>query len=175
MTEIADPYTAPEGTLPLVAGVLSQLHFVHRDMVGLVRELPPEALAWSPGPEMSTLAGLVRHTIYCEKYCMLAAGGLDYNFDAETDRQMLAATDDAPALVADIVEADMVAKRALPVLTVEDLGKTLKVWGGESTESAGGLIADALNHTAMHWGHMQMTRQLWQQRHPAFTDGYTRW
>lgn len=175
VTEIAHPYHAPEGTLPLLAGVLAQLHFVHRDMLAMVRELPPDALVWKPGPEMSTLAGITRHTLYCEKYALLAAGGLDYNYDSETDRQMLDATDDAPALVAHIAEADMVAKRALPTLTVEGLGARLPVWGGTEEETAGALIADALNHTAMHWGHMQMTRQLWQQAHPEFTDSYTRW
>lgn len=175
MTEIAHPYTPPEGTLPLLAGVLAQLHFVHRDMVGMVRELPPEALAWTPGPEMSTLSGIVRHTMYCEKYCMLAAGGLDYTYDSDTDRQTLAATDDAPALVAAIVEADLIAKRALPALTVGEMHKGIAAWGGTDEVSAGALIADALNHTAMHWGHMQMTRQLWQQQHPEFTDDYKRW
>jgi len=27
----------------------------------------------------------------------------------------------------------------------------------------------------MHWGHMQMTRQLWEAAHPEFTSAYTRW
>ena len=35
--------------------------------------------------------------------------------------------------------------------------------------------ADTLNHSAMHWGHMQMTRQLWTQQHPEFVGTYIPW
>ena len=48
--------------------------------------------------------------------------------------------------------------------------------GARTTLSSGGeLIAKAATHTTMHWGHMQMTRQLWEQAHPEFVGSYAPW
>lgn len=172
---IAHPYTPPEDTLPLLAGVLSAMHFAHYNMVQLVADLPPDALTWQPGPDMGTLAGIVRHTLYCERYAFLAATGADRSYDEATSRGLWQATDDADALVRQITEADAEMKAALPSLTVADLGTRIVAWGGPGQEMAGVLIADVATHSAMHWGHMQMTRQLWEAAHPEFAGTYTRW
>ena len=172
---IAHPYAPPDDTLPLLAGILAAMHFAHHNMVQLVADLPPDALVWKPGADMGTLAGIVRHTLYCERYAFLAATGIDRSYDETTNQEQWQATDDAAALVRLIAETDAEMKAALPSLTVADLGTRIVAWGGPGEEMAGALIADVTTHTAMHWGHMQMTRQLWEAAHPEFTGTYTRW
>jgi len=175
MAAIAHPYTPPEGTLPLLAGILAAMHHTHRDMLALVADLPPDALTWKPGAAMGSLVGIARHTLYCERYVFVAASGADFQYDEATNAEQWDATDDANALARHIVGVDEEMKAALPSLTVPDLGARLVVWGGPGESSVGELIADVANHSAMHWGHMQMTRQLWEAAHPEFTSAYTRW
>jgi len=66
-------------------------------------------------------------------------------------------------------------KRILPEMTVERMNARFTAWGQGSMESGGGLIAEAATHTTMHWGHMQITRQLWEQAHPEFVGTYRHW
>jgi uncharacterized damage-inducible protein DinB len=172
---VAERYVPPEGTLPLLAGVLYALDFAHADMMAIVRDLPSEALVWQPGAAMGTLSGIVRHTLYCEEYAFRAAAGEDARYDREANAAQWEARDDAPTLVAAIAACDALAKRLLPPLTVDAMAREMEVWGGPQIETAGTLIADALAHTTMHWGHMQMTRQQWTQTHPEFTDTYEPW
>lgn len=172
---MAESYAPPAGTLPLLAGILAALDFTHRNMIAIVADLPPDALAWKPGPDMGSLAGIVRHTVYCENYALRAATGENAHYDEATNARQWDATDDAATLQTAIGACDTLMKTALPALTVERMGRPLTVWGGPHESSAGELIADAANHTAMHWGQMQMTRQLWEQAHPDFSGDYTRW
>lgn len=173
---IAEPYTVPEGTLPLLGGILNMMHFAHRNMCAIVEDLPPEALAWKPGPAMSSLAGIVAHTMYCESYAYQRAAGEDVQWDeAVMNTQAWESDDSADGAIARIAEGDAVMKRILPVMTVAGMGGRFTAWGQETTQSGGDLIAVAAAHTAMHWGHMQMTRQLWEQAHPEFVGTYTRW
>ncbi len=174
MTAIMHPYTTPNGTLPLLTGVLEALHFMHRDMVSIVQDLPPDALHWKPGADMGTLAGIVQHTLYCETYALRRATGEAVEYDPAADKGAWDVTTDADTLVAAIVNADVVAKRALPSLTVARMGMSYTAWGGGETV-AGVLIQEGVYHTAMHWGHMQMTRQLWGQHHPEFVGTYKPW
>lgn len=171
----AERYRVPEGTLPLLAGVLYSLDAMHANMVAMLQDLPPDAVSWKPGDEMGSLGGIVRHTCYCEEYAIRAAAGEDAPYDRRTNAAQWEATDDAAALIAAIRECDAMAKRLLPPMTVADLGRELAIWGGPERASAGILLADALSHSSMHWGHLQMTRQLWERAHPEFVGTYTRW
>src|SRR5258707_5618999 len=107
-------YRAPEGTLPLLTGILQMMDHTHRDMCAIVKDLPAEALAWNPGAAMGSLAGIVRHTMYCEVYALQRAAGEDVQYDETVNRGLWEASDDAAALVACIEDGDAVMKRILP-------------------------------------------------------------
>ena len=173
---IPSEYIVPKHTLPLLGGILNMMHFAHRNMCAIVADLPPEALLWKPGNEMGTLAGIVAHTMYCEAYAYRRAAGEDAEFDEEdANRNTWASTDTLEQANARIVAGDTVMKRILPEMTVERMNARFTAWGQDSTQSGGDLIAEAAMHTTMHWGHMQMTRQLWEQAHPEFVGTYRHW
>jgi len=168
-------YTVPDGTLPLLGGVLSMMHFAHRNMCQLIRDLPAEALVWSPSPSMGTLAGILEHAMYCEAYAYRLVAGEAVAWNADANVRTWESTADTDRALAAIVEADAVMKRILPTMTVARMGERFPAWGNDDPESGGALIAEAAAHTAMHWGHMQMTRQLWEQAHPEFVGIYRPW
>ncbi len=63
MQNVALDYTVPPGVHPLMAGLLTVMHTRPVDMLDLIDGLPSDALLWRPGPQMSSLAGLVRHVM----------------------------------------------------------------------------------------------------------------
>jgi len=168
-------YRAPEGTLPLLTGILQMMDYTHRDMRAIVKDLPADALAWKPSPAMGSLSGIVRHAMYCEVYAMRRAAGEDVTYDEAVNRALWETSDDAAALVACIEAGDAEMKRILPAMSVERMNARYAAWGQTGETLAGELIAEAAVHTAMHWGHMQMTRQHWTQQHPEFADTYKPW
>lgn len=172
---IPKEYAVPGHTLPLLGGILSMMHFAHRNMCAIVADLPPEALVWQPGEHMGTLAGIIEHAMYCETYAYRRAAGEDAEYNEDANRHTWASTDTPEQAIARIVAGDVVMKRILPEMTVERMNARFTAWGQGSTQSGGDLIAEAATHTTMHWGHMQMTRQLWGQAHPEFHGDYERW
>lgn len=172
---IPKEYAVPAGTLPLLGGILAMMHFAHRNMCAIVADLPSQALVWRPAERMGSLAGIIAHTMYCETYAYQRAAGEDVPYDEDTNRHTWASTDTTEQAIARIAAGDAVMKRILPVMTVERMSARFPAWGQETPQSGGDLIAEAATHTTMHWGHMQMTRQLWEQAHPEFAGSYRPW
>jgi len=175
-----DRYEAPAGTLPLLAGILEMMDFAHRNMIEIIADLPDDALSWHPADAMATLSGIICHTMYCETYAIRRAAGEEVAYDgvyddAENDGATWRNEDDRAQLIARIADGDTAMKRILPIMTVAGMEQRYSAWGANSISSGGDLIAKAAIHTGMHWGHMQMTRQLWEQAHPAFVGSYTPW
>ncbi len=173
-------YEAPAGTLPLLAGILQWMDFTHRNMTEIIADLPDAALTWHPADAMSSLAGIICHTMYCETYAIRRAAGEDVAYDgeyddAEHDDATWHCEEDREQLIARIADSDAVMKRILPIMTVAGMEQRFPAWGADSMVSGGELIAKAAIHTGMHWGHMQITRQLWEQAHPEFVGSYTPW
>ncbi len=177
---IAEQYVVPSETLPLLSGILKMMDFAHRDMIGIIADLPDEALIWHPTEAMGSLSGIICHTMYCEVYAIRRAAGEDVAYsvkedDAEEDDSTWRTAERREALIARIAEGDAIMKRILPIMTVAGMEERFHAWGGNSIHSGGDLIAKAATHTTMHWGHMQMTRQLWERANPAFVGTYTPW
>jgi uncharacterized damage-inducible protein DinB len=175
-----ESYTVPDGTLPLLGGILKMMDFAHRNMTQIIADLPDEALVWQPANNMGSLSGIICHTMYCEVYAIRRAAGEDVSYsakedDAEEDDSTWRTAERREELIARIAEGDAIMKRILPTMTVAGMEKRFHAFSEDSTASGGYLIAIAATHTTMHWGHMQMTRQLWEQAHPEFRGSYTRW
>lgn len=171
----AETYTVPEGTLPLLGGILSMMDFVHRDMIAIIADLPNDALVWQPANGMGRLSGIICHTTHGESRSIRRAAGEEVVYIAEDDDPMWQIEEDRAQLIARIADSDAVMKRILPIMTVAGMAERYPARGADSIASGGELIAKAAIHTSMHWGHMQMTRQLWEQAHPEFVGSYTPW
>ena len=177
---MGESYTVPVGTLPLLSGILNMMDFAHRNMIQIIADLPDEALVWQPATDMGSLSGIICHTMYIETFAIRCAAGEDVSYSVEYNKaeeggSTWRTAEGREPLIARIAEGDAIMKRILPVMTVAGMEKRFRGFSPDSPLSGGYLIAIAATHTTMHWGHMQMTRQLWQQAHPEFVGTYTPW
>lgn len=151
---------------PFFAEYLKVLETMHNEIVQALDGLPPAAVNWSPGPGTNSLAVLAIHSAGAERYwigdvAMGEPSGRDR--DAEFRTENVA----AEAAIGPLQSALLYAQTALPRLTVADLaeGRTSPRDGREVTVSWA--LLHALEHTAMHAGHAQLTRQLWEAQAPG--------
>ncbi len=148
---------------PVYAAYLDCLEDLHRQIHEAIDDLPVEALDWSPGPEMNSLAVLVVHLGAAERYWI---GDVALQDPAGRDRpaefraQGLGAAD----LGQRLDDSLHYARQALEKLPLEALGEQRYSPVSGSTCSAAWAVLHALEHTATHLGHIQVLRQLWDGR-----------
>jgi uncharacterized damage-inducible protein DinB len=134
----------------------------HEEILAALEGLASDALNWSPGREMNSISVLVFHLTGAERYWI---GDVAAQDPKERDR-------DAEFRVRDI-EMDVLKKRlqdnveyarkVLENLTVQDLEMTrVSARDGRAFTVAWALL-HALEHTTLHLGQIQLTRQLWEQ------------
>lgn len=139
-----------------------QLAELHDNMKQNIEGLTTEALDWVPGPDMNSLAVLVTHTAEAERYWIGEMVGGD---DANRTRsdEFVTGNRTAEDLAAQLDATLAHSKGVLESLTLDDLGKT------HHHEQRGEVgiswsLLHTLEHTGQHTGHVQLTRQLWDQR-----------
>jgi uncharacterized damage-inducible protein DinB len=142
------------------ADYLERLESLQRGLHKDVQDLSAEAMDWSPGPQMNSVAVLLAHI----------TGVLHEGIDL--------ALDDPPSRVREqefqtrgVLSAEMLrrldavidyARGALPRLGLEDLATERK--DEDETITCGWALLHALEHAYLHLGHVQITCQLWRQR-----------
>jgi hypothetical protein len=138
---------------------------LHADIGKALDGLPAGALDWVPGPDMNSIAVLVIHLTGSEGYWI----GVAMNKPPERDRDAEFRTKglSTEELKARVVSADDFARQTLISLSMKDLEAIRRSPRNDKTFTAGWCLAHALEHTALHVGHLQLTRQLWDQRKPA--------
>ena len=134
----------------------------HDDILEELEGLPSDALDWSPGPDMNSISVLVFHLTGAERYWI---GDVAAQDPKERDR-------DAEFRVHD-VGADILKKRlgdnleyarnVLENFTVQDLETTRVSARDGRTFTVAWALLHALEHSALHLGQIQLTRQLWEQ------------
>ncbi|MGA2504164.1 MAG: DinB family protein [Anaerolineales bacterium] len=142
--------------------LIDRLSELHTDIGKSLEGLPVEALDWVPGPEMNSLSVLVFHLTGSERYWI----GVAINEAPERDREAEFRTKGVSAeeLKARLVSADEFARESLASLSLKDLEAARHSPRNDKSFSAGWCLAHALEHSALHTGHIQITRQLWDLR-----------
>jgi uncharacterized damage-inducible protein DinB len=138
------------------------LQACHNDIHRALDGLPPAALDWKPGPDMNSISVLVFHLAGAERYWI---GDVAAQEPSGRDR-------DAEFRVYDVGVDTLknrlngsldYARTALERSSIEDLEQTrISPRDGREFTVAWALI-HALEHSMLHLGHIQITRQLWEQ------------
>jgi len=149
--------------LPILADYLNRLESLHADMRRTLEGLPQEALDWSPGPDINSIAVLAAHAAGALRYWIGdVAGQAPSDRDrpaefrmkdvaaAELIARLDAALDHSHGVLERLALADLEAKRISP----RDGKEYGTVWA----------LAHALEHTAVHLGQMHITRHWWELR-----------
>ncbi len=149
--------------LPVFADFLKELEALHVDFLKAIDGLPPQALDWSPGPGMNSINVLVAHTTGAQRFLIGDIVG-DISSQRNRPAEFAAAGLDGAALSAMLNQALETTRATLDKLTMADFESTQPRTKDGRAFTVSFALHHALAHTANHLGHVQMARQLWEQR-----------
>ena len=146
--------------------MLEHFRELHNEALKAMDVLPAEALDWSPGPEMNSISVLIMHISGSERYWVgdVVRGDPSFrNREAEFQTRGM----DVAALKQRLLDLDAYEAAALEPLRVRDM-ESFKVSprDGRSVTVAWALL-HALEHTAVHVGHIEVLTQQWKLRQGA--------
>jgi len=148
------------------AMILDLFRPVHQKIREDLIELEVSALNWRPGPETNSVGSLVAHIVSTERRNLLRAIGAD-----ETP-----AENGFAAHLFSLAELSELVDAADQML--EDLGRTMSMetlsrmvmHPHRGSSSAFVLILQAYGHVKEHFGHLELTRQLYHQKYGGQTN-----
>ncbi len=149
----------------LYKDLLDRFSELHSEIGKSLEGLPAEALDWVPGPNMNSIAVLVTHLTGAEGYLVGVAINKPPERDRDAEFQVKGLNLDE--LKRRVISTDEFVRQALDNLSINDLESLRHSPRHNKSLTVSWCLAHALEHTALHTGHLQMTRQLWDLRKPA--------
>lgn len=147
----------------LATAALERLAYLHKCMKAVLSALPSEALDWSPGAEVNSVAVLVTHVAGSERFWIgEKVGGISARRDRPAEFTVSGV--DHAGLVALLDEAYLLAATVLERLTPEDLPRPAGVTSDGNPFDVAWALQHALEHVAVHTGHVELMRQWWENR-----------
>lgn len=148
--------------LKIVEPVSELLEDLFERMDGLFSDLPDEALDWTPDPAMNSMTVLVVHITGALQYWVgEMLGGEPAHRDRSAEFQ---AHDLTKSELHDKLRTALAqTKRVLENLTTADLEARHYSTIHKDYFDGAFALAHALEHTALHVGHMEVTREIWEQ------------
>lgn len=147
----------------LAAATLHRLEELHNSIKEVVEALPVESLDWSPAPEVNPVAVLVAHVCGSEHFWIgEKIGGTPARRDRATE--FVVRNVDRSALLALLDDALEMAARALATLTLETLSQPAGVSSRGFAYDVAWALQHALEHVALHTGHVELMRQWWESQ-----------
>jgi uncharacterized damage-inducible protein DinB len=145
--------------VPFFADYLERLEALQHRLQQEVRDLPAEAMDWSPGPAMNSVGVLLAHITG------VLQEGIELALDVPSSRvrkqefqtQGVSSTEMLRRLDAVLASA----RNSLPRLGLEDLAQARQDEDGPVT--CGWALLHALEHAYLHLGHLQLTGQILRQ------------
>ena len=147
---------------PFFADCLDRLTALHDEIEKAMAGLSLEALDWSPGPEMNSMAVLVMHTAGAERYWIGDIVGQDPS--GRVREQEFKTSDMSEVVLREKLQAALAhSQEVIAALSLDDLAQPRYSSRHDKDFTAGWALVHALEHTAVHTGHIQLMRQLWEQ------------
>lgn len=151
----------------LFAEMIDRVSAVHAIIEKAVAGLPDEALDWTPGPDLNSLGVLLAHTFASERYWIGDVAGQAPSGrvrDEEFVTKGVTLAEFVERSQATLAHSQLVLSR----LTLSELddrrGVRRAMQGATPDVTVAWAILHGLEHAALHAGHIQITRQLWDQR-----------
>jgi hypothetical protein len=146
--------------------LLDRFDELHRDVQQTLDDLPPEAIDWVPAPDMNSLAVLILHMTGSERYYIgdVCLGDLSFR---DRNAEFRVKGMDAAALKRRLTDLAAYEKSAFEQLHVAELGQERVAPKDLRTFTVAWALNHALEHTAIHVGHIQILKQMWQLKAQA--------
>ena len=148
---------------PFFEELFKKFRGLHAEIEEKIVDLPQEALDWHPGADMNSIGVLVAHIAGAERYLI---GDVVLEDSSHRDRpaEFLTKGLVVPELLSKLKDSETYMERAFESLTLDDLDKTRRHPRDGRQVKVSWSLLQAIEHTAMHVGHIQLVRQLWEQR-----------
>jgi uncharacterized damage-inducible protein DinB len=142
-------------------GYINQLENWHNEIKQALLEMDEAGLDWSPGEGMNSITALVAHTAGAERYWF---GDVAAGESSRRDRpaEFQAKEMGRSALIQKLDDALRYAEETLSRFNPDDLESERRVPHNGAMVSVAHALRHAMAHTALHLGHIQITRQLWE-------------
>jgi uncharacterized damage-inducible protein DinB len=149
--------------IPFFEALFDRFHELHTEIEKALDLLPAEALDWKPGPEMNSVSVLVVHLTGGERF-WIGDIVMDDSSNRNRGAEFHVAGLGIDVLIKHLTETEAYIKAAFDTLILKDLEtrRPTPPYGREVTVAWACL--HALEHTALHLGHIQLTVQLWHQK-----------
>ncbi|MCA1667413.1 MAG: DUF664 domain-containing protein [Thermomicrobia bacterium] len=139
------------------------LKALHSDMQFLIKGVPSAGLNWQPGANTNSLWALTLHTLGTTLHLLATAADIAPRWQEWQRATELAASGDDPGLLLRAIRnMDDFLDKVFSVLE-EESPEMERDWLGKP-KPISYLVAHAVEHAGRHVGHMELTRQLWDQR-----------
>ncbi len=145
------------------ADVMERLDFLHGEIRRAINDLSVEALDWAPAEGANTMGAVVVHTLGAERY-WLATVIFGQPSDRVRDSEFLARGWLGVELFEQLDKLTTLERAIFETLTLEDLEQLRRVPRDGREVTVSWALAHVIEHTAVHVGHLQLTRQLWDER-----------
>jgi uncharacterized damage-inducible protein DinB len=142
---------------------LDNLLEYHAEIRNAIKGLPANALNWVSGAEINSINVLITHLIGAERYWIgdvIFGEPSGRDRDAEFKVEGLSETE----LVQKLSEIESYLQNRVATLTLQELEEQRISPRNGREVTLGWALCHALKHTALHLGHIQITRQLWEQQ-----------
>lgn len=136
---------------------------LHDEIRRILKEIPQNALDWVPDLEMNSVNVLVVHITGAERYWIgdvIAGDPSGRDRESEFKRQGLSEKE----LIQRLDENDTYIQLVSAKYELEELNKRRISPRNGREVSVGWALSHALKHTALHVGHMEILRQLWEKQ-----------
>jgi hypothetical protein len=152
--------------IPFYVALADSFHDLHASILKDLDTLPADALDWKPGVDTNSVSALIVHLTGAERFLI---GDVIMQDPSNRNRE-------AEFLVKGMSKADLVSRlndteaflmAAFEGMRLPDLEATRLHPRHGSQVSVSWALLHALEHTASHVGHIQLTVQMWQQRNGA--------
>ena len=146
---------------PVVEKIAEQFQVVHGQLRDEVRDCTTEQLNWRPGPDTTSIAALVVHTLGSEAEVLRTAAKVEG--DRDRDAEFRATATDAEDLIRQLDQADSYLEALAPRITAENLAEPL-MRGERGPETGLHWLVTNYGHAREHLAHVQLTKQIYAQR-----------
>ena len=141
---------------------LDILQACHTDIIKALDGLSPDALDWISGPEMNSISVMVFHLTGAERYWI---GDVAAQESSDRDRASEFKVHDVGM---DVIRKRLddslaYARKTLEKLTLQDLEASRTSPRDGRKFTVAWALLHALEHSNLHLGHIQITRQLWME------------
>lgn len=149
---------------------VDQFNWMHADIENQITGLPPEALDWIPGEDIPSICVLVMHVVGAERYWI---GDVVLNDSSNRDREaeFLSKNCRIDDLITGMEQNRRYISNSLKDINYEEFSSERISPRDGKKITVGWALNHAVEHTAIHLGHIQIIRQLWEQRNITVEGG----